>query len=416
MNTVTSMEQFIKILNLEDDLVIVQYKRVARVLIRFMKRENMKDKIKEVLVVPELKKDKKTMLGIPCSDLTTGEPQDATYLIVKLHDDEHLEALDAVKKFGARNVLLIDYEVFASISQSENPRIDFMCCGFTKCGTTSLSNALRQNDRIALPKGKETFYMHWRNKYGNAPEVFIKKYFNNVDENKLHGNIEPSYHVSARDVYECFGPDVKIIFMVRQPSLATYSYFKMLMRRPRAKRYVNFYKKYRKYKLEIFSQYIEESIYTYGKDRFCYDRWIEQYLDYFPKEQIKVVVFEELIKEPTRILDEIQEFIGVKNPITYTELPFSNEGSAVSRNYISAYINYRYYMAIRSRKESLSKDLTFKQRKFFEFAKWAQKYTTVENNEKMTPEQRKGLDDFYRPCVENLEKIIGRPLKDVWGM
>lgn len=415
MNTVTSVEKFIKILNLEDEIVIVQFKDVAKVLIRFMKREKMEDKIKEVLYISPLE-NHETILDVPCTDMTMDRSDEATYFLVKFPGDAHLEALNALEEWGVKNLLFIDYEVFASISQSENFHIDFMCCGFVECGTSFLDNALQKNNRVFLPKGKENLYIHWRNRYENAPEIFREQYFSSADENQLCGNIESSYYASARDVYECFGPDVKILFMVRQPSAATYSYFKRLMHRPQSKRYVEFYKKYKKCSLEMFSKYIEELIYSGEKDNFCYDKWIEEYLEYFSIEQIKVVVFEELIKEPTKILSEIQDFIGVKKPITYMDLPLWHEDNLVSRNYLSASLNYYYGMYIRDRKAPKAKKLRFRQRKFYDFVKWAQRYTSIEYNEKMSPELRNDLDDFYRPYVENLEKITGRTFKDVWKM
>ena len=35
-------------------------------------------------------------------------------------------------------------------------------------------------------------------------------------------------------------------------------------------------------------------------------------------------------------------------------------------------------------------------------------------NPKMTPEQRKRLEDYYRPSVRKLEKILGKDLSKLW--
>lgn len=95
---------------------------------------------------------------------------------------------------------------------------------------------------------------------------------------------------------------------------------------------------------------LQEEIYTERKDRFQYDKWINEYLQYFRPEQIKVVVMEELMRNPEEQMKEIQEFIGVKHPICVEQMPNSNEGSAVSANWLGAYINYRYYASIRGQK------------------------------------------------------------------
>lgn len=75
------------------------------------------------------------------------------------------------------------------------------------------------------------------------------------------------------NVYECFGPEVKLLFLVRQPSLATFSYYKMLMRRPRHYRYVRYYQGFRRYSVKLFTKFANEEIYTERKDRFQYDKW-----------------------------------------------------------------------------------------------------------------------------------------------
>ena len=414
MKEIHTKEELTKVFEEEEDLVIVQHKRVARVLLRFAGHLSFEPQIKEVLTFIPLTAPKK-ILGTPCVDTTmTTAREKALYVIVRLHEEAHEEAVEAAKQFGAVRILLVDYELFAEISRQENPHMDFLCVGFTKCGTTSLSNALRECPEIVLPKGKETFYMHWRNKYDDAPERFRHKYFPEQDPDKLYGDIEPSYHGSARNVYECFGPEVKLLFLVRQPSLATFSYYKMLMRRPRNYRYVRYYQGFHRYSVKLFTKFANEEIYTERKDRFQYDKWINEYLQYFRPEQIKVVVMEELMRNPEEQMKEIQEFIGVKHPICVEQMPNSNEGSAVSANWLGAYINYRYYASIRGRKENTTRSK--KQKLFFRFARWVQRYTTIENHDKMTDEQKRKMDAFYKPSVERLEKMTGLPVRKLWDI
>jgi len=97
--------------------------------------------------------------------------------------------------------------------------------------------------------------------------------------------------------------------MLRNPADATYSYFKMKMRRSDDPVHRMYFKKYRKYTPEMFKEYLDDDIFS-GKDqRFSYDIWLKEYLKYFPRESIKIIIFEEIIREPERILTEIQEFI-----------------------------------------------------------------------------------------------------------
>lgn len=412
MEKVSTEQELVAKLGDCGDIVLLECKRTANVMARFLKKQGVLNRVVDVISVPR-SKSLKTYQGIPVKKMQNLETlPEGTYLLVELREGYHTEALKELSQRGITDVVLVDYELFADLSRKENPKLDFLCVGFTKCGTTSLNNAFRMNDEIRMPKGKETFYLHWRNSYDNSPEKFTQKYFSDIPEGKLLGNVEPSYHVSARGVYECFGRDVKLIFMVREPVSATFSYYKMLMRRPRKMDYVNYYKGHGKYSVDMFSDFVEDKIYSEQVDRFQYDKWIAQYLRYFSRDQIKVVVFEELLRDTERIMDEIQDFIGVKNKLVYESLPHSNDGSAVSRGYISAYINYRYYVSIRNRKENT--EFTAKQKNFFKFAKWAQKYTTVENDQKLSEEQRSVLQKFYQPSVERLGELLGRDMKQIW--
>ena len=64
------------------------------------------------------------------------------------------------------------------------------------------------------------------------------------------------------------------------------------MRRPRHYRYVRYYRGFRRYSVKLFTKFANEEIYTERKDRFQYDKWINEYLQYFRPEQIKVGVME----------------------------------------------------------------------------------------------------------------------------
>ena len=394
------------------EIMLVECKRTANVMARYLKNHGLLGQASGVLLTPR-SKGRKTYQGIACCKMRRAKLNPGSVcLVVELREKYHQVALDELEKLENANVILVDYELFAELSRRENPKLDFMCVGFTKCGTTSLNNAFRMNEEIKMPTGKETFYLHWRNSYDNAPERFQEKYFSDMPEGVLRGNVEPSYHVSARGVYECFGKDIKLLFMVREPVGATFSYYKMLMRRPRKMDYVEYYKKHKKYSMEIFSDFMEDKIYSEEIDRFQYDKWIGKYLQYFSREQIKVVVFEELLRDTKRVMDEIQDFIGIKNKLAYEELPHSNDGGNVSRGYLSAYINCKYYRVIRNRKENI--DLPFKQKCFYEFAKRAQIFTTVDNQDKPTPEQRRELQEFYRPSVRRLGELLGRDMEKFW--
>lgn len=73
--------------------------------------------------------------------------------------------------------------------------------------------------------------------------------------------VDPSFYLNAKDIYMCFGKNVKIILMMRNPVDATFSMFKMLNRDGYAEDiFQEIYDKYGSYHKEMFSKYCERVI------------------------------------------------------------------------------------------------------------------------------------------------------------
>ena len=159
----------------------------------------------------------------------------------------------------------------------------------------------------------------------------------------------------------------------------------------------------------MFDNYLEDYIYNNVDMRYQYSKYVKEFIDYFGKDQVKLVFFEEIIQEPTRILDEIQEFVGAPNK-KYKKLPKSNAAKYVSRNFIGAVINrYLYKKKIAMKAASVQQ-----MKRYWKAAHFFQKYTYVENDEKLPAESRAKLRDFYTEGVRELEEIAGRNLGDIW--
>lgn len=317
---------------------------------------------------------------------------------------------ERVGNWQEQQIYFIDYNLIANLSCEDNVKLDFLCVGFTKCGTTSLYWALKKNKKLYMPKEKEILYGKWKDQYLDAPERFREMYFSGVSKKKKLGCIEPTYFRRAEFVYETFGNKPKILFMLRNPADATYSYFKMKMRRSDDPIHRMYFKKYKKYTPEMFNEYLDDDIFS-GKDqRFSYDIWLKEYLKYFSKDSIKIIFFEEIIREPERILSEIQEFIGVE-PVKELELPHSNTGKRVSKNYFCARVNAKLHKRSLKYKESG----TERQRKRFrKIRNFIWKYTLIDNDEKISMEEKKILMDYYHNSIQEVEKIEGRSLKGIW--
>lgn len=307
----------------------------------------------------------------------------------------------------------ISHSLFTTISVQEHPHLDFICTGFVKSGTTSLQIALRKHPEIFLPKGKETHYLHWKNRYLDAPVRLHNQYFSGSEIiQKKVGNIEPTYNLCARDVYECFGPDLKIIFMMRNPIEATFSYFKMMMRVLPQKQYVDYFKTYRTFSIEMFDDFLDDFIFSDKLQKFRYDLSIQEYLKYYNKEQMHFLFLEDFAIDTNTVMQDLQSFLSV-TPIPYTELPKKNSGEHVCRS---------YYYAICAEKLSAIKKLKregqmLKKRHilFEKFASHIQKHAYTDEIGCITSQQRNKLHEYYMPVIESVSNICNRDVKPIWN-
>ncbi len=405
---ITTEEQLLAEVKKTGKVLIYGNGNIARTMIRYFQK-------KEIAIegIVAKKGTGKSMFGFEVKKLKdfTSIAEECTVVICEKNEN-HEEYISPAQNKGFKNIVEIDYEFYVTLSVAENVHMDFLCAGFSKSGTTSLQTAFKNHPAICLPKNKESYYLHWRQKFDNAPEKFRTRYFGEIPEGKIVGNIEPSYHKKAQGAYECFGKDLKIVLMMRNPIDATYSNFKMLMKNPKEKKQAMYFKKHNKFHVDMFDDYMEDYIFS-GKDqRYQYNICVQQYIDTFGKDNVMLVFFEEIIREPGRILNEIQEFIGVPadKMVEYDKLPKSNAGKFVSKNFISALINHKLYAKKLAMKAASVKQME----RYWKVTNFLHKHTYVENAEKMSAESREVLRDFYADSVKQIAEISGRDLSEVW--
>lgn len=308
-------------------------------------------------------------------------------------------------------------------SQGEAIReLQFVVAGFRKCGTTSLHYALREIEDVFLPDIKESLFMHRENV---SKESWMRRCYSHVPKGSIAGCIEPSLSFFSREIREMFGPDLRICFLMRNPVGATFSLFKGNNRYGRVVKFL--YDRYKKYCEEMFDDYITSIIALQEKKiwEFEYAKILEDFLRYYPMEQIKVVFFEELLREPGEKINEILRFIGSKEVYDpQLGLPSMNPGDFVWADQESLPLATRKEIIKREKFECLSRHILDNPETALvranemenEMFRLDQQLDSAGRiyNPKMTPEQRKRLEDFYRPGVRKLEKLLDKDLSKLW--
>jgi hypothetical protein len=178
---------------------------------------------------------------------------------------------------------------------------DFLIIGAMKCGTTTLFRDLDQHSEIFLPDEKEPDDLTSDRVLSESGKKNYAKLFSGALESQRCGEAStastkhPEIEGVARRAFTVLGPNLKLIYIVRDPLERSVSQFKFGARR-------GDYPADMKRALEIEPGLVNTSRYL---------SQTEEWLKYFSPENLHVVIFEEYLKHRKRELDRLCEFLEV---------------------------------------------------------------------------------------------------------
>jgi hypothetical protein len=218
----------------------------------------------------------------------------------------------------------------------------FICPGAQKAATTTLHKILSQHKSIYLPKCKETHFFDNDDEYRRGLQYYKGKYFNSADDEKIAGEVTPSYmyleHVPSR-LSEAFGPRLKMVFLLRHPVERAYSQYWMHYSRgiesasfgEAVRREVR--RRRRLEKKEIKKLNREKKIRNYVERGF-YAKKIKVFREYFDEENMKFVIFEEFIDNIEEETKKIFSFLDIKEDSRIKYNISSNESKVPTSRWI----------------------------------------------------------------------------------
>jgi len=195
----------------------------------------------------------------------------------------------------------------------------FIIGGAMKSGTSTLHAMLDQHPDVFIPEEEIGFFdidnilehydfnffdrksAQWTTQdMSKDPQLLWDWYSSKFKEGdrKFRGEDSTSYLASkfaARRI-SLQKPDIKMIFLLRHPSKRAFSNYHHLVRSGIISR-----------SFEDVLQYDPSKV----LNRSLYKDQLEQYYQYFPKENIKIVVFEDLIAAPKKVLKEVSQFLDL---------------------------------------------------------------------------------------------------------
>ncbi len=181
---------------------------------------------------------------------------------------------------------------------------NFLIIGAQKAGTTTLQRVLNLHPNIFMSKPKELNYFFF-DKYYNKGLKWYKKHFKGYAGEQWVGEASPGYIVAEnapKRIKTDLG-DVKIIITIRNPIDRAYSQY-WDNRRSLIEKY-------------NFEEAIKHSPITWRKGergylaRGIYIRDIKRYLEYFERDQMLILLMDELISDPQNYFNKCFRFLDL---------------------------------------------------------------------------------------------------------
>ncbi|HNQ12125.1 MAG TPA: sulfotransferase [Bacteroidia bacterium] len=313
--------------------------------------------------------------------------------------------------------------------ETQTPLPNFFIVGAAKCGTTSLYHYLKKHPEVYLSPIKEPNHFcsdidpeEFSQQYKDIEKrkrldletytqgdmkrevwgYFVQdwnhytKLFKNVKNEKAVGEISNTYlfsNVAAKNIKEKI-PNAKIIAMLRNPADRIYSHYMANLRD--GKTFLSFADEmeddYRKPKK---GWYVSHAYYEMG----MYYEQVKRFYDQFPKEQIRIYIYDDFKVEQENIVRDMLSFLEVDANV---KLDFSerHNQAAVPKN--------RYFMYLISA-TGIKKNLF---RIVPQTLKRKLKSTFFKSSEipKMTAEERQKIINIYRDDVLKLQDLLKRDL------
>lgn len=199
---------------------------------------------------------------------------------------------------------------------------NFMIVGAAKAGTTSLYAYLRQHPQIYLPRIKEpNFFAYGETAFdlqGPGAEIirrnaimtlaqYAQLFAGVTNETAIGEASVTNLWPRACERIQQYVPGAKLIVLLRQPAERAYSHF-LHHRRLGLEPQANFAAALADEPSRIRQRWPLSFCYRYMSH---YAADIQNYLNHFPHEQLRIYLYEEFVAQPRQLLQEIFTFLGV---------------------------------------------------------------------------------------------------------
>ena len=188
--------------------------------------------------------------------------------------------------------------------------LDFIGFGAPRSGTTWIYQCLDEHPEICVSRPKEieffnTTQMFWRKDLDGSSNYtkgmdWYKKHFEHCNKAKVRGEISPIYLYdpdAAQRIFTHF-PHARLFAILRNPVERLYSHYMYTKSK-------GFYTL-----PETFEETVQREKDFVGQG--LYYKHLQNYLSYFRKDQMLIMIYEDIAEDPMAFLQEIYGFLGVE--------------------------------------------------------------------------------------------------------
>jgi lipopolysaccharide transport system ATP-binding protein len=184
--------------------------------------------------------------------------------------------------------------------------------GTMKSGSSWIWEQLRCHPDVRIPKdrGRTRKELHFFDVFDYTSRRYLKA-FGRISKKYSTGEYTPSYicFPHAPIIIKEWCPDVKLFTVFRNPVDRAFSHYKDHLQRKKIPLGSSFRESFDNDYPPRLPKYV--SI----KAKGMYADQLEYWYQFFPKEQIKVMFYEDLVKEPIPFIQDLYKWLGINDTI-----------------------------------------------------------------------------------------------------
>jgi hypothetical protein len=192
-------------------------------------------------------------------------------------------------------------------------RLDFILAGAQKSGTTALHYFLEKHSNVTMGDQQEIHFFDDEAMFVSQVDYEqLHKHYPALAPSTIAGDCTPSYiyyEPAAERIWQ-YNPKIKLLVLLRNPVERAFAHWNM--QRFKGREPLDFFDAVREEKTRIACAPPAEARRFAYVDRGFYARQLERLFKFFPRDQVKVVKFEEFKGKQRETLVSIFSFLGLE--------------------------------------------------------------------------------------------------------